>query len=111
MKTAPSVVSCLPAPFLLAPCLLGLAIVSSSCSKDTDNGLTQIRCENMVLYAEISEQQAAFEYRGNMIYLERTESASGIKFSDGESLLWLKGKDAIVKIGQDRYRNCTVISR
>jgi len=101
MKTPPSVL----------PCLLAVAVITSSCSKNTDNDLTEIRCDNMVLYADISEQQATFEHRDVMTALVRTVSASGIKFSDGESLLWLKDKDAIIKIGQDRYRNCSVISK
>jgi len=101
MKTPPSVL----------PCLLVVAVIASACSKNTDNGLTEIRCENMVLYAEISEQQATFEHLDIMTALQRTVSASGIKFSDGESLLWLKGKDAIIKIGQERYRNCAIISK
>jgi membrane-bound inhibitor of C-type lysozyme len=43
--------------------------------------------------------------------LGRTVSAPGVKYSDGQSLFWLKDTDAIVKIGQNRYRNYSVINK
>jgi len=42
-------------------------------------------------------------------YLHRMPSASGVKYSDGNTTLWLKGQNASVEIeGQSEFKNCSV---
>ena len=42
-------------------------------------------------------------------YLHRVPSASGGKYSDGNTTLWIKGQAAFVEIdGQTEFRNCGV---
>jgi len=46
---------------------------------------------------------------GKRFYLHRVSSASGIKYSDGNTTLWIKGQTAFVEIdGQAEFRNCSV---
>jgi membrane-bound inhibitor of C-type lysozyme len=41
------------------------------------------------------------------IYLPRVPSASGIKYSDGNSIFWLKGEIATIEIDKGNiYQNC-----
>jgi membrane-bound inhibitor of C-type lysozyme len=57
-----------------------------------------------------------FDMRGEMvmltinrrwIYLPKVPSASGAKYSDGNSILWLKGEVATIEIDQGTlYQNC-----
>jgi membrane-bound inhibitor of C-type lysozyme len=57
-----------------------------------------------------------FDTRGEMvmltinrrwIYLPRVPSASGAKYSDGNSIFWLKGEVATIEIDQGTiYQNC-----
>jgi len=57
-----------------------------------------------------------FDTRGEMvmltigrrwIYLPRAPSASGVKYSDGNSVFWLKGEVATIEIDNGNiYQNC-----
>jgi membrane-bound inhibitor of C-type lysozyme len=41
------------------------------------------------------------------IYLPRVPSASGAKYSDGNTIFWLKGETATIEIDKgNRYQNC-----
>jgi len=42
-------------------------------------------------------------------YLHRMSSASGIKYSDGNATLWIRGKNVSVEIeGRTEFENCSV---
>jgi membrane-bound inhibitor of C-type lysozyme len=42
-------------------------------------------------------------------YLHRMSSASGVKYSDGNTTLWIKGKNASVEMeGRSEFNNCSV---
>jgi membrane-bound inhibitor of C-type lysozyme len=46
---------------------------------------------------------------GKRFYLHRVASASGVKYSDGNTTLWIKGKTATVEIeGHIEFKNCLV---
>ena len=46
---------------------------------------------------------------GKRFYLHRVSSASGMKYSDGNVTLWIKGQAASVEIeGQIEFKNCSV---
>jgi len=46
---------------------------------------------------------------GKRFYLHRVSSASGTKYSDGDTTLWIKGQTAFVEIdGQAEFKNCSV---
>ena len=46
---------------------------------------------------------------GKRFYLHRVSSASGTKYSDGNTTLWIKGQAASVDIdGQAEFKNCSV---
>lgn len=57
-----------------------------------------------------------FDTRGEMvmltinrlwIYLPKVPSASGVKYSDGNSVFWMKGEVATIEIDQsNRFQNC-----
>jgi len=46
---------------------------------------------------------------GKTFYLHRMPSASGIKYSDGNTILWIKGESTFVEIdGRTEFKNCSV---
>ncbi len=46
---------------------------------------------------------------GKRFYLHRMPSPSRVKYSDGRTTLWMKGKTASVEIeGQTEFENCSV---
>lgn len=46
---------------------------------------------------------------GKKFYLHRVPSASGGKYSDGNTTLWIKGQTAFVEIdSQAEFKNCSV---
>jgi membrane-bound inhibitor of C-type lysozyme len=46
---------------------------------------------------------------GKRFYLHRVPSASGTKYSDGNTILWIKGQTAFVEIdGKTEFKNCSV---
>jgi len=46
---------------------------------------------------------------GKRFYLHRMPSASGVKYSDGNTTLWIKGQNASVEIeGQTEFKGCSV---
>jgi membrane-bound inhibitor of C-type lysozyme len=46
---------------------------------------------------------------GKRFYLHRVPSASGTKYSDGNTTLWIKGQTASIEIeGQIEFKNCSV---
>jgi membrane-bound inhibitor of C-type lysozyme len=49
---------------------------------------------------------------GKRFYLHRMPSASGVKYSDGNTTLWIKGQNASVEIeGQTEFKNCSVMPK
>ena len=46
---------------------------------------------------------------GKRLYLHRMPSASEVKYSDGNTTLWIKGQNASIKMGgQTQFENCSV---
>jgi len=46
---------------------------------------------------------------GKRFYLHRVPSESGTRYSDGDTMLWIKGQSAFVEIrGQTEFKNCSV---
>ncbi len=46
---------------------------------------------------------------GKTFYLHRVPSASGVKYSDGNTTLWIKGGSAFVETdGRTEFENCSV---
>jgi membrane-bound inhibitor of C-type lysozyme len=97
---------------LTAPFILTLAIVLG-CSSDK-------AFKSEVVYTCAGERSFALELYENVdiafltipgkrFYLHRMPSASGVKYSDGNTTLWIKGQNASVEIGgQSEFRNCSV---
>ena len=49
---------------------------------------------------------------GKRFYLHRMPSASGVKYSDGNTTFWFKGQKASVEIeGQTEFKNCSAIPK
>jgi len=46
---------------------------------------------------------------GKRFYLHRMPSLSRVKYSDGKTVLWIKGQTASVEIeGQPEFENCSI---
>lgn len=46
---------------------------------------------------------------GRRFYLHRMSSASGVKYSDGNTTLWIRGQNASVEMeGRTEFKNCLV---
>ena len=96
----------------LALFILILTIVLG-CSSDKafKSGVTYI-CEggrSFVLELYENVDIAFLTLPEKRFYLHRMPSASGVKYSDGNTTLWIKGQNASVKVeGQTEFKNCSV---
>jgi membrane-bound inhibitor of C-type lysozyme len=82
-----------------------------SSSKASKSGVIYKCDEGKSLVIEIYENVdiAFLSTPGKRFYLHRVASASGVKYSDGNTTLWIKGKTASVEIeGQIEFKNCLV---
>ena len=83
------------------------------CSSDKafKSGVTYTCDEGKSLVLELYENVdiAFLTVPGKRLYLHRMPSASGVKYSDGNTTLWIKGQNASVEIeGQTEFKNCSV---
>ena len=96
-----------PALFIL---ILTIVLGSSS-DKAFKSGITYI-CDGVRSFAlELYENVdiAFLTVPGKRFYLHRMPSASGVKYSNGNTTVWIKGQNAFVKIeGQTEFKNCSV---
>jgi len=91
--------------------LLLIAGFGCSSSKAFKSGVTY-RCDEGKSFAvELYEKVdiAFLTTPGKRFYLHRVPSASGVKYSDGDTTLWIKGQTAFVEIeGRIEFKNCSV---
>jgi membrane-bound inhibitor of C-type lysozyme len=96
-----------PALFIL---ILTIVLGCSS-SKAFKSGITY-RCDegkSFVLELYENVDIAFLMVPGKRFYLHRMPSASGLKYSDGNTTLWIKGQNASVEIGgYTEFKNCLV---
>jgi len=96
----------------LAPFILILTIVlGCSSGKAFKSGITYACDEGKSFVLELYENVdiAFLAVPGKRFYLHRMPSASGVKYSDGNTTLWIKGQNASVQIeGQTEFKNCSV---
>ena len=99
----------------LAPFILILTIVlGCSSGKAFKSGITYACDDGKSLVLELYENVdiAFLTVPGKRFYLHRMPSASGVKYSDGNTTLWIKGQNASVEVeGQTELKNCSVIPK
>jgi membrane-bound inhibitor of C-type lysozyme len=96
--------------FYLAILLLAFTLTCCSSPKGISTEKFICQCD------EGKTLSAEFDTRGEMImltidrkwiYLPKVPSASGTKYSDGNSTLWLKGEIATIEVDKGNpYQNC-----
>ena len=96
----------------LALSILILTIVlGCSSGKAFKSGITYTCDEGKSFVLELYENVdiAFLTVPGKRFYLHRMPSASGVKYSDGNTALWFKGQNASVQIeGRTEFKNCSV---
>ena len=86
-------------------------VLGCSSDKAFKSGVTYTCDEGKSLVLELYENVdiAFLTVPGKRYYLHRMPSASGVKYSDGNTTLWIKGQNASVEIeGQTEFKNCSV---
>jgi membrane-bound inhibitor of C-type lysozyme len=94
------------------PIFLILTIVFG-CSSDKafKSGVTYTCDEGKSFELELFESVdiAFLTLPGRRFYLYRRSSAQGVKYSDGDTTLWIKGQNASVEMeGRTEFKNCSV---
>jgi membrane-bound inhibitor of C-type lysozyme len=96
-----------PALFIL---ILTIVLGCSS-DKAFKSGITYTCDEGKSFALELYENVdiAFLTLSGKRFYLHRMPFASGVKYSDGNTTLWIKGQNASVEIeGQPEFKSCSV---
>jgi membrane-bound inhibitor of C-type lysozyme len=96
---------------ILAILLILTIVLGCSSDKAFKSGVTYTCDEGKSLVLEVYEivDIAFLTVPGKRYYLHRMPSASGVKYSDGNTTLWIKGQNASVEIGgQTEFKNCSV---
>jgi membrane-bound inhibitor of C-type lysozyme len=86
-------------------------VLGCSSGKAFKSGVTYTCDEGKIIVVEVYEKVdiAFVKTNGKRFYLHRMPSASWVKYSDGNTTLWIKGQTASVEIeGQTEFRNCSV---
>ena len=89
-------------------------VLGCSSGKAFKSGITYACDERKSFVLELYENVdiAFLAVPGKRFYLHRMPSASGVKYSDGKTTLWIKGQKASVEIeGQTEFKNCSVIPK
>jgi membrane-bound inhibitor of C-type lysozyme len=89
-------------------------VLGCSSGKAFNSGITYACDDGKSLVLELYENVdiAFLTVPGKRFYLHRMPSASGVKYSDGNTTLWIKGQNASVEIeGQTEFRKCSVIPK
>jgi membrane-bound inhibitor of C-type lysozyme len=91
---------------------LALAIVAltASCSQQAAPSRPQAwYCAGGYQFvAEAGKDQARVTLPDKTVTLAAAPSASGAKYSDGQVTFWNKGSEAMLEMGSESYRGCTV---
>lgn len=98
--------ACLALFFLILTIGLGC-----SSNKAFKSGITYACDEGKSFVVEFYERVdiAFLTTPGKTFYLHRMSSASGTKYSDGNTTLWIKGENAFVQTnGRTEFNNCSV---
>lgn len=93
--------------FILIPTI----VLGCSSSKAFKSGITYACDEGKSFVLELYENVdiAFLTVPGKRFYLHRMPSASRVKYSDGNTTLWIKGQTASVEIeGRSEFENCSV---
>lgn len=101
-----------PRPVIVVSFILILTIVPG-CSSDKafKSGVTYTCDGGKSFELELYENVdiAFLTVPGKRFYLHRMPSPSRVKYSDGQTTLWIKGQTASVEIeGQTEFKNCSV---
>jgi len=89
-------------------------VLGCSSDKAFKSGVTYTCDEGKSLVLELYENVdiAFLTVPGKRYYLHRMPSVLGVKYSDGNTTLWIKGQNASVEIeGQTEFKNCSVIPK
>jgi membrane-bound inhibitor of C-type lysozyme len=101
-----------PRPVSLALFILILTIVfGCSSNKAFKSGVTYICDGGKSFELELFENVdiAFLTVPGKRFYLHRMSSPSRVKYSDGQTTLWIKGQTASVEVeGRIEFENCSV---
>lgn len=100
----------LPASLLQRAALIGAGLALGGCAALPGGGMTAYRCaEGHGFHGRFSSDSAAvrLERSRSTLDLKRVPSASGSKYSDGHTTIWIKGGQAYVERGgQPLYVGC-----
>jgi membrane-bound inhibitor of C-type lysozyme len=86
-------------------------IFGCSSDKAFKSGVTYTCDEGKSFELELFENVdiAFLTLPGRRFYLHRMSSASGVKYSDGSTTLWIRGKNASVETeGRTELKNCSI---
>jgi membrane-bound inhibitor of C-type lysozyme len=86
-------------------------VLGCSSDKAFKSGITYTCDERKSFVLELYENVdiAFLTLPGKRFYLHRMPSASGVKYSDGSTTLWIKGQNASVQTeGRTEFKNCSV---
>ena len=64
------------------------------------------RCDGFAFQAHYGENRVILILDGQARELPQVRAASGAKYESGEAMLWSKGSEATLTLGQHRYTNC-----
>jgi membrane-bound inhibitor of C-type lysozyme/uncharacterized membrane protein len=67
--------------------------------------------EDLRIVVRQQEEKAVVFLPGETVFLPRVESASGVKFSDGQTVFWSKGEEALLEWNGKLYSECRVQPR
>jgi membrane-bound inhibitor of C-type lysozyme len=96
---------------ILAIFLVVTIVFGCSSDKAFKSGVTYACDEGKSFVLDLYENVdlAFLTIPGNRYYLHRMPSASGVKYSDGNTTLRIKGQKASVEMeGQGEFKNCSV---
>jgi membrane-bound inhibitor of C-type lysozyme len=91
--------------------LMLTVVLGCSSSKAIKSGIIYTCDEGKVFVVEFYENVdiAFLTISGKRFYLHRIRSASGTKYSDGNTTLWIKGQYSFVEVDdQTEFKNCSV---
>ncbi|HMK74841.1 MAG TPA: MliC family protein [Thermodesulfobacteriota bacterium] len=91
--------------------LMLTVVLGCSSDKEFRSGVTYTCDEGKSFELELFENVdiAFLTVPGKRVYLHRMSSASGVKYSDGNTTLWIKGQNASVEMeGRTEFKNCSV---
>jgi membrane-bound inhibitor of C-type lysozyme len=91
--------------------LIPTIVLGCSSGKAFKSGITYACDGGKSIVVKVYEKVdiAFVKTNGKRFYLHRMPSASWVKYSDGNTTLWIKGQTASIEIeGQTEFENCSV---